>query len=73
MLTINRKPVKLLLLINRSNMERQKNGVLPGALKLMALNSITGAGRKRLAAEECGRWRISEIMFRTLEPSGGSL
>jgi len=73
MLTANREEVKLLLPINMSHMEKQKNEVLPVALKLMALNSITGAGRKRLAAEECGRWWISEIMFRTLEPSGGSL
>jgi hypothetical protein len=72
-LTANREQVKLLLLINRRCMERQKNGVLPGALNLMALALITGADKKRLAAEE-GAWRrISEIMTRTLEPSGGSL
>ena len=54
-------------------MEQQKNEVLPGTLNLMALNSITVADRKRLVAEDGRRLRISEIMSRTLESSGGSL
>jgi hypothetical protein len=73
MLTANREKVKLLLSINRSHMGQQKDEVLPGALNLMALNSITGAGRRRLVAEE-GSWlQMPEIMPRTLESSGGSL
>jgi hypothetical protein len=67
------KHVNLLLLINRSHMEQQKNEVLPDTLDLMALNSITGADKKRLAAEEGNWWQIPEIMSLTHEPSGESL
>jgi len=73
MLTANREEVKLLLPINMSHMEKQKNEVLPGALNLMALSSISGAGRRLLEAEEGGWLQIPEIMPRTLESSGGSL
>jgi hypothetical protein len=51
----------------------RKNEVLPATLNLMALNSTAGADRKRLAAEDWNWRRISKIMSRTLEPSGGIL
>jgi len=54
-------------------MEQPKNEVLPGTLNLMALDPITGAGRKQLAAEVSNWLKISEIISRTLESSGGSL
>ena len=54
-------------------MKQNKNEVPPGTLILRTLNLITGAYRKQLAAVE-GKWRqISEIMSRTIDPSGGSL
>jgi len=44
MLTANRKQLKLLLLINRSHMEQQKNEVLPGTLNLMVLKTLSTLG-----------------------------
>jgi hypothetical protein len=54
-------------------MEQPKNEVLPYTLNPAAGASITGAVRKRIAAEEGSLRRISEIMTRTPEPLGGSL
>src|SRR5262249_47760742 len=44
MLTTYRSWLKLLLLINRSHMEQQKNEVLPGTLTLMVLKTISTLG-----------------------------
>jgi transcriptional regulator len=43
-LTANRKRLKLLLLINRRHMEKQKNEVLPGTLNLMVLKTLSTLG-----------------------------
>src|SRR5215470_378914 len=44
MLTPHRNWSKLLLLINRSHMEQQKNEVLPGTLNLMVLKTLSTLG-----------------------------
>jgi len=44
MLTAYRNWFKLLLLINRSYMEQQKNEVLPGTLNLMVLKTLSTLG-----------------------------
>src|SRR5262245_58750063 len=44
MLTPYRNWPKLLLLINRSHMEQQKNEVLPGTLNLMVLKTLSTLG-----------------------------
>src|SRR5262245_4325173 len=44
MLTTDRNWLRLLLLINRSNMEQQKNEVLPGTLNLMVLKTLSTLG-----------------------------
>src|SRR5215813_10684564 len=44
MLTPYRNWSKLLLLINRSHMEQQKNEVLPGTLNLMVLKTLSTLG-----------------------------
>src|SRR5262249_26991589 len=44
MLTLYRNWSKLLLLINRSHMEQQKNEVLPGTLNLMVLKTLSTLG-----------------------------
>jgi PadR family transcriptional regulator PadR len=44
MLTINRKVIRLMLIINRSLMEQEKNEVLPGTLNLMVLKTLDSLG-----------------------------
>src|SRR5215510_6777652 len=44
MLTIYRNWFKLMLLINRSHMEQQKNEILPGTLNLMVLKTLSTLG-----------------------------
>ena len=44
MLTAYRNSLRLLLIINRSFMEQQKNEVLPGTLNLMVLKTLSTLG-----------------------------